>query len=155
MAFFASIEDIIDHPSIRTMNNFTRHASSVTCLEHSLLVAYMSFCICRFFGCDAASAARGGLLHDLFLYDSRSKKSHAGLHGFVHPKIALKNAEQVCPLTPKEKDIIIKHMWPLTVRLPRYKESFIVSTADKICATIEFCRVYHRVPTTKRLAVYA
>ena len=30
-----------------------------------------------------------------------------------------------------EKDIIIKHMWPVTIRFPKYAESFIVGIADK------------------------
>ena len=37
-----------------------------------------------------------------------------------------------------EKDIILKHMWPLTFKLPTYSESYIVTTADKYCATREF-----------------
>ena len=37
-----------------------------------------------------------------------------------------------------EKDIILKHMWPLTIIPPRYLESFIVSIIDKIVATGEF-----------------
>lgn len=35
-------------------------------------------------------------------------------------------------LTPVEEDIILKHMWPLTLKLPRYRESVLVSLADKI-----------------------
>ncbi len=37
-----------------------------------------------------------------------------------------------------EKDIIKKHMWPMTAVPPKYKESFIVTCVDKYCATIEF-----------------
>lgn len=155
MLFLQSIEDIIDHPSIRQMSHFTQHVSSVTCLEHSLFVSYMSFRICQFLKWDSRAAARGGLLHDLFLYDSRVKESHEGVHGFSHPKTALKNAEKVCELSQKEKDIIVKHMWPLTISFPRYKESYAVTIADKICATIEFCHAYHLMRTTKKLAIYA
>jgi uncharacterized protein len=36
-----------------------------------------------------------------------------------------------------EKDIIEKHMWPLTLRLPRYKESYVVLMVDKYCALTE------------------
>ena len=36
-----------------------------------------------------------------------------------------------------EEDIIGKHMWPLTAPLPYYKESYMVSLADKICAVCE------------------
>lgn len=37
--------------------------------QHSLNVSYYSFIICRKFGLDAYSAARAGLLHDLYYYD--------------------------------------------------------------------------------------
>lgn len=38
-------------------------------------------------------------------------------------------------LTPIEKDIIMKHMWPLTAIPPRYPESFLVSFIDKLIAS--------------------
>ncbi len=44
-----------------------------------------------------------------------------------------------------EKDIIIKHMWPITIILPKYKESFIVGCADKFCATVEVLQLYEMV----------
>ena len=37
-------------------------------------------------------------------------------------------------------DIIVKHMWPLTVTLPKYRESYIVTLADKYCATSEMLK---------------
>ena len=40
------------------------------------------------------------------------------------------------------EDIIGKHMWPLTAPLPYYKESYMVSLADKICATLEMAHLY-------------
>ena len=47
---------------------------------------------------------------------------------------ALREAEARFDLTDKEKDIIVKHMWPLSPWMPRYKESFTVSMMDKYCA---------------------
>jgi uncharacterized protein len=121
-------------------------------MEHSLFVAYVSFLVCKKFGWDYLSAARGGLLHDLFLYDWKKGEMHEGIHGFTHPKAACKNAEALChtkdgeqELSELEKDIILKHMWPLTIRKPAYKESFVVCIADKICAALELCRIYERL----------
>ena len=31
-------------------------------------------------------------------------------------------------------------MFPLTLKLPRYKESYIVSIVDKVVGTVEFCK---------------
>ena len=81
--------------------------------------------------------ARAGLLHDLFYYDWRKTKFDLGTHAFIHPRIALRNAEKLTELSPMEKDIIIKHMWGATVGLPKYKESFVVSLVDDYAAMDE------------------
>ena len=59
-------------------------------------------------------------------------------HGIEHPKIALQNAEKYFRLNDIERDIIVKHMWPLTLVPPKYKESFIVTFADKYLSSKEF-----------------
>jgi len=66
------------------------------------------------------------------------------LHGFYHPGIALKNADQEYELTLREKDIIKKHMWPLTVVPPLCREAWIVTTADKYCSLLETLRLRRR-----------
>lgn len=133
------IGGIIQNEAVRSMKNIIQH-SDVSCLEHCLFVSYSGYLICKRFGLDYRSAARGGLLHDFFLYDWHIKETHKGLHGFKHPHTALENAEKHFCLNDIEKDIIKKHMWPLTVRIPRYKESFIVSFADKYCSFLEIIR---------------
>ena len=41
----------------------------------------------------------------------------------------------VCPYRrfARERDVIAKHMFPLTLRPPRFRESWIVCLADKWC----------------------
>ncbi|MBS5623140.1 MAG: HD family phosphohydrolase, partial [Clostridium sp.] len=95
MLFRACIADLIDTPSVQAMRNVSQHVD-INCLEHCVFVAYVSFLICRRMGWDFRAAARGGLLHDLFLYDWHQKGSHQGLHGFTHPEAALRNASQIC-----------------------------------------------------------
>ena len=138
--FWECIEDLVNHPMVRQMREYRAHGG-VNCFDHSLSVSYMSFLMCRKLGLDYVSAARGGLLHDLFLYDWR-EKNHEGPHCFTHPKTALCNASKICSLNEVEQDIILKHMWPLCSGAPRFKESVIVSTADKICATIEALKLH-------------
>ncbi|WP_058484981.1 HD domain-containing protein [Defluviitalea phaphyphila] len=130
------IEDLVVDENVKKMDRY-RHHFLTTCFEHCLNVSYHSFIICKYLGLDYISAARGGLLHDLFLYDWRTKTLEEGKHAFKHPEIALKNAIKLFDLNEIEKDIIIKHMWPLTISPPRYKESFIVCFVDKYCASIE------------------
>lgn len=80
---------------------------------------------------------RGALLHDYFLYDWHEKSDDHRLHGFTHPARALKNAEEIFDLSVVEKDIIKRHMFPLTPVPPAYRESYLVCLADKICSSYE------------------
>lgn len=89
--------------------------------------------------CDRRALIRGALLHDFFLYDWHDKE-HINifkLHGIYHPGIALKNAEKEFQLSPIERDVIKKHMWPLTLVPPSCREAWIVTMADKYCSLME------------------
>ena len=78
------------------------------------------------------------MLHDLFLYDWRKRENgRKGLHAFTHGKTAYEQASTFLNLNEKEKDIIIKHMWPVTIAIPKYKETFILSLVDKYFAIAE------------------
>ncbi|NLP15148.1 MAG: HD family phosphohydrolase [Clostridium sp.] len=137
------IRDLINNRRVRRMGRYMQHGK-VTCLEHSLYVSYCSYLICRRLGFDYRSAARGGLLHDFFLYDWHKKKPYKGLHGLKHPYIALKNAKKYFQLNKLEQDIISKHMWPLTIIPPRYWETLIVNILDKYCAFMETFNIGER-----------
>ncbi len=131
------ISDITENETVQKMKNFRQHYNT-SCFEHCKNVAFYSYLICKKYNLDYVSVARGAMLHDLFLYDWRVKSAeHKRFHGFTHPKTALQNATKNFNLNKKEKDIIIKHMWPVTLVLPKYKESFIVTFVDKYCAIIE------------------
>ncbi len=130
------INDLINHQMVRSMKNYIQH-SDIDCLEHSLYVSYSSYLICRKMGLDYRSAARGGLLHDFFLYDWHAEKPYKGLHGFIHPRIALRNADEYFHLNERERNVISRHMWPLTFNPPKYKEAYVVAAADKYCALME------------------
>lgn len=130
------IEDILAYDKYMKIKNINHHYES-SIFEHSVDVAYISYKIARRLGLDYRSTARGGMLHDFFLYNWREVVPEEGLHGFVHPMIAYRNASEKFELNKIEKDIIIKHMFPLTIKPPRYLESIIVSLMDKICATAE------------------
>jgi len=130
------ISDVAWHEILMELGDFTHH-HHVTRLEHCLHVSYLSFVICKRLGLDYQSAARGGLLHDFYFYNSRTTKPEQGIHCFRHPGIALENAKKHFPLNKVERDIIIKHMWPVTLTPPRYRESYVVTAIDKYCANRE------------------
>ena len=79
-------------------------------------------------------------MHDFYFYDSHITKPAGGIHCFRHPTIALENATKHFPLNKVEKDIIVKHMWPVTISPPKYKESFVVTLMDKYCASREVAK---------------
>ena len=135
------VSDLMSDEFVQSMDNYVQHAD-ISTLEHSVFVSYLSFCIAKYLGFNYYAAARGGLLHDFYLYDWHSDDKPTKLHGFTHPQHALKNANKYFKLSKTEQDIIKKHMWPLTIVPPRYSESYIVCVADKICATAEVFRLY-------------
>ena len=59
------------------------------------------------------------------------------LHGFRHPFTALRNAEADFSLTARERNIIVRHMFPLVPIPPTCREAWIVCLADKYCALRE------------------
>ena len=95
--------------------------------------------LCKQLGGNWRSAARAGLLHDLFLYDwhTHAKETGQYFHGFTHPKAALENADRYFRLTGEERMIILRHMWPLTLIPPTSKAGYAVTCADKYCSTVE------------------
>ena len=122
------------------LNNkiFIQHGNT-TIYEHVISVAeYSLFLVNKYnLKVDKKSLVRGALLHDYFLYDWHIPcKSHR-LHGFTHARTSLLNAEKEFDLTEIEKDIIVKHMFPLNLTPPKYLESWIVTYADKVVSSKE------------------
>ena len=142
--FVRTTGDLLNCRQVRMMGRW-KHHGRVTTLDHSLFVAYLSFRAARALGLDAAAAARGGLLHDLYLYDSRDKSAHPGWQCFDHPEAALRNADQLTELSDKERDIILSHMWPLAKRRPHSREAALVDFVDTLCAALELCRIYRPI----------
>lgn len=125
------MSQILNNELVLKMKQYRQHFN-VNCYDHCLYVSYNAYIKCKKHHLDYISAARAGMLHDLFLYDWRKRENgRKGHHAFTHPKVAYENAGKVIKLNDKEKDIIIKHMWPTTIGLPKYKESYIVLCIDK------------------------
>ncbi len=147
-AYCALVEGLWRHPAVQSMNGYLQHGAT-TCLQHCLHVSYLSYRYCIRHGLDARAAARGGLLHDLFLYDWHTYRRPKGerLHGFAHPRKALDNAKRFFELTPGEEAIILQHMWPLTRTFPTTPEARVVMIMDKYAGFLEtVCRRPPGVP---------
>lgn len=152
--FYSITKDLLKNPVVMQMKNYRHHYNS-TCYDHCLEVAYLSYLFCKKHHLDYVSAARAGMLHDLFLYDWRNSKKLLHLkhfHAFIHPQIALKNASSITNLNEKEKDIILKHMWPVTFfSFPKFKESFVITFTDKISALLSFKKYYINLLTNRMI----
>lgn len=138
--FDRAVLPILRHPLVNKTRKCIQHGD-ITVYGHSLAVARYSVRLARLFKipCDMKSLARGAVLHDFFLYDwHETNDCGDGLHGFAHPKTALRNASRCFELNSTERDIIRKHMWPLTFFcMPARRESWIVCFVDKFCSVLE------------------
>lgn len=149
------IEDLISNETVQKMKNYKQHYDT-SCFEHCKNVAFYSYLICKKYHLDYISVARAGMLHDLFLYDWRKRENgRTGLHAFTHPKTALQNASKLFPLNEKEIDIILKHMWPITLSFPKYAESYVITFVDKYCAVQESIKAYKSKKGMQKLYRYA
>ena len=112
---------------------------TVSVYEHCLAVAACSCHLAERFHIpvDYPAMIRGALLHDYFLYDWHVPDKSHRWHGFFHAGKALANASRDFTLGKIERDMIARHMFPLNITLPRYRESVILCIADKLCATEE------------------
>lgn len=134
--YMSYVGDLLAKPEVQRLSEYTQHHFS-TRLEHSISVSYDSYRIAKKLHLNARATARAGLLHDLFYYDWRTTKFDRGTHAWIHPRIAVRNAEKLTTLSDLEKDIIIKHMWGATIAPPKYPEGYIVTMVDKYEATSE------------------
>ena len=138
--------DILKSANMQKEKKFLQHGK-VSVYTHSVRVAVLSLFLAELLWVKVNEEAmmRGALLHDYFLYDWHTQDyvSPHKLHGFYHPGRALKNAQQEYQLTPRERDIIKKHMWPLTISaMPMCREAWIVTMADKWCSLMETFHVH-------------
>lgn len=116
MEYRACVEELLFSSQVQHMKSI-RHHPGVSCYEHSVFVSYVAWYLADRWGADARTAARAGLLHDLYLYDPRTLPSYRQC--FAHPVAAAENAAALCGgLTAREKNCILAHMWPLSRRRP-------------------------------------
>lgn len=137
--FESTLQQLKADERIQRLKQYRQHRTTTT-YDHCMHVARSSY---RLAGAlrlrvDGASLARGAMLHDYYLYDTRYKNCSAYQHGTRHAARALQNAGQLYDLTPIERNIIYSHMWPLNLtHLPRCREAVLVCVADKVCAVEE------------------
>lgn len=138
--FYDCVERLNKEIDFESLKQYKHHFKTTT-YHHSVGVAYFSFYISKLMRlkCDEETLIYGALLHDYFLYDCHSGEK--SFHLFKHPNISAQNAKRDWKINAIQENIIKRHMFPITLIPPKYKESILVSLADKGCAIYEvICR---------------
>ncbi|MCD8126473.1 MAG: HD domain-containing protein [Clostridiales bacterium] len=140
MSFEEVSQPLLALPEVQQLRRL-RHHRHVSRYEHSLRVAEQSFYLAVRLHLDADVCARAGLLHDLFLDNGHWEGWHKVVHlplAITHPEMAEHNAEALVPLTEKEKNIILSHMWPVTRHWPHSREAWLIVVVDKLVAVQDY-----------------
>lgn len=133
--YYKIVKDILNNEEFSKRKNFPHHGEK-TVMDHSLEVSILSYRIAKKLKMDYKSAAIGGLLHDFYnkpWQDDQEKRPFFKRHGFVHAREARENSKKYFPdlMTPRIENIILRHMFPLNITPPKYKEGWIITTVDK------------------------
>ena len=122
--------------------------------DHCVMVSYYAFKYSKRFKVNSRNCAIAGLMHDFYPHAWQYSKSLEKLdksysyyflpgskkptffhqHGFIHTREAKENFKKYYnKLSNKRIDnAILRHMFPLNIIPPRYKEGWIVTLADKV-----------------------
>lgn len=136
-------EDFANNPKVKVMSQFKQHGQ-ITTYDHCVHVVNVGLKLAKKLRCTNEQMQNlivGGMLHDYFLYDYHitGARLPEGIHAWVHPSIALKEADKTFELNNVQRNIIETHMFPTTLRhIPKSKEAWIVCLVDKYCATAEY-----------------
>ena len=152
-AYLEAVEDILRNEEFLLLSLYSHHQWT-TRLMHSINVSYLSWKMARKLGADERVAARAGLLHDFCPYDFREKTPTGEHQAFYHPKAAAKNSLQNFHISEQEVSAILTHMFPLGP-VPKNKEAWIISFADKACAMTEGCHIAIALARRNRVSVTA
>ena len=128
--------------NIVKMKSFPHHGT-LSVFDHSLNVVHTSLRIAEKLSLDKSQKENiiiGAMLHDFFLYDwHEGRLREDGIHCWLHPRVALENANSYFDLNKKQQNIIRSHMFPATLmHPPTCIEAWVVSAADKVCAVQEY-----------------
>ncbi len=150
--WFMLVEDILMNDEFQKRKIFPHH-HNMSVWDHSILVSFRSFIVAKTFHASEEVCAIAGLLHDfypwswiyseeleeldegIYLFELRRKKKGLfDLHGFTHANAASINYVKYFPELENKRvtNAIKRHMFPLNIVPPRYKESLIITIIDKL-----------------------
>lgn len=136
--FYSLVEDITNNQKFNKLNREIHHG--ISRYDHSMRVAKWTYLTSKFFNMKKKEeTTKAALLHDFYIdEDLKGQKSLKKLG--THPNMALENSLKYYNLNDLQQDIITKHMFPCTLKIPKYKETWLVSIVDKAVSTYEMLR---------------
>ncbi len=127
------IEDLLENKEFQKTKLKKHHG--LTRYDHSMRVAAYTYKVTKLLKLNYKEATCAALYHDFFLDEVEEENGLNRLR--KHPEKALINTKKYFKLTPLQEDVIIKHMFPVTLTPPKYKESWIVDIVDDYASVIE------------------
>ena len=138
--FLEIVKPILNNREFLKLGRYLQHQKTSR-LEHSINVSYIAWKLAQSVGCDEKLAAIAGMLHDFCVYDFKDKLPKGELHqAFYHPKAAAWTSEEQFVIREEVRSIILTHMFPLGP-MPRSREAWVVTWADKLCASLELVHI--------------
>lgn len=136
-SFNSCIQDIVKNEQFNKLKEEIHHG--ITRYDHSYRVAKWTHIIGKAIKMkNLEQTTRAALLHDFYVNDELTGSGPKRLG--THPETALENSLKYYELDNIQKDIIKTHMFPCNLTIPKYKESWLVSTVDKVVGTYEMLR---------------
>ena len=152
-SWYEIVKDILNNEEFKKRVYFKHHEKQ-SLYTHSLLVSIFAYKYAKKHHADYKICAIAGLLHDFYTHawqyskdldnldkkyseNLKKKKKFSTLHAFIHPYEALINSNTYFNnlMNERVENAILVHMFPLSlfnkVKLPKYKESWIITYIDK------------------------
>ena len=135
LEFCNLIDNIINNDNFKALDSELHHG--ISRYDHSIRVAKATYFVGkRLHLKKLKETVTAAVLHDYYL-DKDLEEYNAGQKLKQHPDLACANAMKDFNITEFEQNIIKSHMFPICNELPKYKESYLVSTMDKCVAAYE------------------
>ena len=136
--------DLLSDDLVKGMEKYHHH-KEVTTHFHSVYVSYTVLKMAEKMKLEnAREITRAALLHDFYLYEWYTEK-HEEYHIYYHPKMSVKNIENhFGSLSPVQKNMILSHMFPMGIELPKSKGAWLLTLADKRCASEDYLHTSKR-----------
>lgn len=133
--FLNYVKEILDSEEFQKRKEYEHHENE-SVYDHSMKVAYYSYLYAKKHNLNVRDISIGGLLHDFYYKPWKNNPEKIPFfkkHGFVHAKQARDNAYKYFPnlMNERVENIILRHMFPLNIVPPKYKEAWVVTMMDK------------------------